>query len=59
MAEMPLPSDADANVEQDRVVIAGPPRWVKVFGVLALILILLVVIVHLSGGGIGNHLSMP
>ena len=61
MADVHLPSDAnaEANVVPDRVVIAGPPRWVKVFGAVALILVLMVVVVHLSGGGLGNHLSMP
>jgi hypothetical protein len=29
------------------------PRWVKVFGVIAILLILLFVILHLAGGGFG------
>jgi hypothetical protein len=31
------------------------PRWVKVFGIVALVLVLLFVIVHLTGHGLGNH----
>jgi hypothetical protein len=31
------------------------PRWVKVFGIIALILVLLFVILHLAGGGFGHH----
>jgi hypothetical protein len=31
------------------------PRWVKVFGVIAIGLILLVVVLHLLGGGFGGH----
>lgn len=31
------------------------PRWVKVFGVIAIVLVLVVVILHLTGGGFGGH----
>jgi len=31
----------------------GTPRWVKVFGIIALVLVLLVVIMMFAGGG--NH----
>jgi len=34
---------------------AGTPRWVKVFGLIAIILVLVFVIVHLAGGGLGGH----
>ncbi len=37
------------------------PQWVKVFGVIAIILVLLVIILHLTGnslGGPGSH-AMP
>ena len=33
----------------------GTPRWVKVFGIVALIVIVIVVIVHLAGGGFHPH----
>jgi hypothetical protein len=33
----------------------GPPRWVKVFGTIAIILVVLFVILHLTGGGLGGH----
>lgn len=33
----------------------GTPRWVKAFGVVALVLVLLFLAVHLSGRGLGNH----
>jgi hypothetical protein len=32
----------------------GPPRWVKVFGAVALVLVLTAVAVHLAGGGMGH-----
>jgi len=37
---------------------SGPatPRWVKVFAVIALALLVLFVVVHLAGGGMGGHL---
>lgn len=31
------------------------PRWVIVFGIIALVLILLFVINHFAGGGMGGH----
>ena len=31
------------------------PRWVKVFGVLIGLFIVTVVILHLTGNGMGNH----
>jgi hypothetical protein len=37
---------------------AGTPRWVKVLGVLVLLLVLLVAVLHLTGnspGGPGSH----
>jgi hypothetical protein len=33
----------------------GTPRWVKVFGIFALVLVLLFVVLHLSGRGLGDH----
>jgi hypothetical protein len=40
---------------------AGPPRWVKVAGIIILALIVLVLIVLLAGGnhGPGRHQSSP
>ena len=31
------------------------PRWVKVFGIIFIVLVLLFAILHLSGGGFGGH----
>lgn len=33
------------------------PRWVKMFGIIALVLALLFVILHLTGRGLGGHAS--
>lgn len=33
----------------------GTPRWVKVLGLIALVLLLLFVILHLTGGGVVDH----
>ena len=33
----------------------GTPRWVKVFGIIAIVLVLLIVIMLLSGHGPGRH----
>ena len=31
------------------------PRWVKVFGIIVIVLVLLFVILHLTGRGFGGH----
>jgi len=33
----------------------GTPRWVKVFGIIFIILVLLIVILHLTGLSFGGH----
>ena len=33
------------------------PRWVKVFGLIAFVLVLLFVIRHLAGGGFRGHMA--
>ena len=40
---------------------AGPPRWVKVFGIIALGLLLLLIVLLLASGnhGPGRHRSSP
>ncbi|WP_427016541.1 hypothetical protein ACQCSX_17685 [Pseudarthrobacter sp. P1] len=45
----------DTGVGRGRGAPIGTPRWVKVFGIIAAVLILLFVINHLAGGGIGSH----
>jgi hypothetical protein len=42
----PYPDDGDDT---------RTPRWVKVSGVIALVLIVLLVLMHLTGGGLGGH----
>ena len=34
---------------------ASTPRWVQVFGTIALMLVLLFLILHLTGRGLGGH----
>ena len=44
------PTDPDSRLE------TGMPRWVKVFGIVALVVVVLVVILLLAGGhGPGRH----
>jgi hypothetical protein len=33
----------------------GTPRWVYMFGIVALLLVLLFVVLHLTGGAPGGH----
>jgi hypothetical protein len=59
------PSDVDTGddtgVGPDRASTAGTPRWVKVFGIVTLVLIVLFVVVALTGrgGGHGPRRHMP
>jgi hypothetical protein len=35
----------------------GTPRWVYVFGAIVIVLVLMFVIKHLAGGGVGHHMA--
>jgi hypothetical protein len=49
---------SQTQLEPDRGSAPGTPRWVKVFGIIALVAVLLVVIMLLTGGhGPGRHTS--
>lgn len=56
----PTSNDRDAADDKSGLVDADlgderTPRWVKVFGLVALIIVLIVLAVHLSGGGFHAH----
>jgi hypothetical protein len=34
---------------------AGMPRWVKIFGTIFILLVVVIVIMHLTGRGFGGH----
>ena len=60
MAEPPPNPDTgdDTGVRPDRHSTTSTPRWVKVFGIIALVLVLLFVILLVTGGhGLGRHTS--
>ncbi len=48
-------SNDDATAGVDRGSAIGGPRWVRVFGIIVIVLVLLFVILHLSGGRPGGH----
>lgn len=56
MAEPPPYSDSDGEARDDigggsaLDATSGPPRWVKVFGITAVVVLVLVVIMLLAGG---------
>jgi hypothetical protein len=55
MSDLPPSPDPDGDTAND----TGTPRWVKVFGIIALIVILLFVILLLTRGshGPGRHIG--
>jgi hypothetical protein len=57
MADVPPTRHAggDAVSGADRSSTTGAPRWVKVFGIVILVLVLLVVLLHLTGNSLGGH----
>jgi len=52
MADLPSSSEPDANTGDNTT---GPPRWVYAFATVVIALVLLFVILHLAGGGLGGH----
>lgn len=46
---------ADPPPDPDGDDTGSTPRWVKVFGVIAAVLVVLFVILHLAGGGLRDH----
>ena len=52
---------AQTNERPDRASPPATPRWVKVMGIIFIVLVLLVIVLHFTGyspGGPGSH-SMP
>ncbi|MCA1580962.1 MAG: hypothetical protein LC796_06100 [Acidobacteria bacterium] len=49
-------NDGISRREFDLVSTPGTPRWVYVFGLIAIVLVLLFVILHLTGGGFRGHM---
>jgi len=54
MADPPPDPDPDAGVEPDCGTATSTPRWVKVFGIIAIVLVLLFVGLQFLGVG-GSH----
>jgi hypothetical protein len=61
MADPPPYTDSNSKTGDDTREKPDPgsppstPRWVKVFGIIVIVLVLLFVILHLTGGGLGGH----
>lgn len=52
MPDEPPSPDSHGDTGDDNT---GTPRWVYVFGIIVIVLVLLFVILHLTGGGLGGH----
>lgn len=57
MADLPPypASDDDTEMETGRESPTSTPRWVKVLGLIAIILVLLFITLHLTFGGLKDH----
>lgn len=51
----PHPGDTDVGIDRESP--PGTPRWVKVFGVAFLLLVLMIIVMMASGHGPGRHFS--
>lgn len=60
-ADLPLHPESNGNTGDDigrgsgRGSTTSTPSWVYVFGIVFVVLVLLFVILHLTGGGLGLH----
>lgn len=52
---MAVAPDPERDSTRGREELPGRPRWVKAFGIATLTLVVLFVIIHLAGGGMGHH----
>jgi hypothetical protein len=46
---------SQTDVEPDNEVQTNTPRWVKRIGIVAILLVLLIIILHLTGNSLSNH----
>jgi hypothetical protein len=58
MSGPPVPSESSDDTNVGRESPPAAPRWVKVFGIIALVLLVLFVARHLTSGGFRGH-TMP
>jgi hypothetical protein len=45
---------AETHTRPDQEAPPGVPRWVKVFGIVFIVLVLVLVVLHLTGNGLGS-----
>lgn len=50
---------SDSGVEPGSGSGTSGPRWVRVFGIITIVLLALFLILHLTGGGLGGHTAQP
>jgi hypothetical protein len=55
--EVDTPNDAGRGLPQRST--TGTPRWVKVFGIVIVALILVFAVLHFAGHGFGGHAPLP
>jgi hypothetical protein len=50
---------SQTDVEPDRRAATGTPLWVKVFGIVVIVLVLAFAVHHLTSNGMGPGMHMP
>jgi hypothetical protein len=45
----------EKEAASDVAVLPGAPRWVRLFGIVGLVLVALFVVLHLTGNSLGGH----
>ncbi|MEP6877133.1 MAG: hypothetical protein ABI887_22450 [Burkholderiales bacterium] len=55
MADLPPDRDENTRKRSDFESPASTPRWVKLFGIAAIVVVLLFVALHLTGNSPGGH----
>ena len=57
MAGLASDPDAEGDTPNDTLgaLVQGTPRWVKIFGIVIVVLVLLFVALHLTGHGFSSH----
>jgi hypothetical protein len=55
MADLPAHPDSNGDTDDED---GRTPRWVKVCGIIGIVVVLVFVVLHLTGHGLGGHMPV-